>query len=157
MAYPKSPAISLWNPLWSVIWSYIFTPIFGAFIQRTNWSEMGEHDRTANSNLWLALGLIFMFGYLFLEPWLPDSAWSDWYFLGSYSLFYLLWVFCDGWHQVSFVKDRYGDNYHHRLWGKPIMLGAGGLVLWMAMSLTYVIALVTLFPDIALPQLPPKP
>ena len=45
MAYPKSPAIALWNPVWTVIWSYIFTPVFGAFLQRTNWSEMGERDR----------------------------------------------------------------------------------------------------------------
>ena len=51
MAYPKSPAIALWNPVWTVIWSYIFTPVFGAFLQRTNWSEMGERDRTANSNM----------------------------------------------------------------------------------------------------------
>ena len=63
----------------------------------------------------------------------------------------------DGWAQVPFVRDRYGDNYHHRLWGKPIMLGAGGLVLWMMMSLTYVIAIITLFPDVLPPQLPPSP
>lgn len=157
MAYPKSPAIALWNPLWTVIWSYIFTPVFGAFLQRTNWSEMGEQDRTANSHMWMILGLVFMFGYLLLEPWLPESNYEDFYFLGSYTLFYAAWVIFDGWAQVPFVRDRYGDNYHHRLWGKPIMLGAGGLVLWMMMSLTYVIAIITLFPDILPPQLPPKP
>ena len=37
------------------------------------------------------------------------------------------------------------------------MLGAGGLVLWMMMSLTYVIAIITLFPDVLPPQLPPSP
>lgn len=37
------------------------------------------------------------------------------------------------------------------------MLGAGGLVLWMMMSLTYVIGIITLFPDVLPPQLPPKP
>ena len=57
MAYPKSPAIALWNPVWTVIWSYIFTPVFGAFLQRTNWSEMGETDRTANSHMWMVLGI----------------------------------------------------------------------------------------------------
>ena len=83
MAYPKSPAIALWNPVWTVIWSYIFTPVFGAFLQRTNWSEMGERDRTANSNMWMVLGLVFMFGYLILEPWLPESNYENFYFLGS--------------------------------------------------------------------------
>ena len=87
MAYPKSPAIALWNPVWTVIWSYIFTPVFGAFLQRTNWSEMGERDRTANSNMWMVLGLVFMFGYLILEPWLPESNYENFYFLGSYTSF----------------------------------------------------------------------
>ena len=77
MAYPKSPAIALWNPVWTVILSYIFTPVFGAFLQRTNWSEMGEQDRTAYSHMWMILGLVFMFGYLLLEPWLPESNFED--------------------------------------------------------------------------------
>ena len=104
---------------------------------------MGEQDRTANSHMWMILGLVFMFGYLLLEPWLPESNFEDFYFLGSYTLFYAAWVIFDGW--------------AHRLWGKPIMLGAGGLVLWMMMSLTYVIAVITLFPDVLPPQLPPSP
>ena len=105
MAYPKSPAIALWNPVWTVILSYIFTPVFGAFLQRTNWSEMGEQDRTANSHMWMILGLVFMFGYLLLEPWLPESNFEDFYFLGSYTLFYAAWVIFDGWAQVPFVRD----------------------------------------------------
>ena len=72
---------------------------------------MGEQDRTANSHMWMILGLVFMFGYLLLEPWLPESNFEDFYFLGSYTLFYAAWVIFDGWAQVPFVRDRYGDNY----------------------------------------------
>lgn len=69
---------------------------------------MGERDRTANSNMWMVLGLVFMFGYLILEPWLPESNYENFYFLGSYTLFYAAWVIFDGWAQVPFVRDRYG-------------------------------------------------
>ena len=66
---------------------------------------MGEQDRTANSHMWMILGLVFMFGYLLLEPWLPESNFEDFYFLGSYTLFYAAWVIFDGWAQVPFVTD----------------------------------------------------
>ena len=82
--------------------------------------------------MWMVLGLVFMFGYLILEPWLPESNYENFYFLGSYTLFYAAWVIFDGWAQVPFVRDRYGDNYLHRLWGKPILLG---LVCWIFIAL----------------------
>ncbi len=34
--------------------------------------------------------------------------------------------------KVKAVADRYGSDFHHKLWGKPLMLGAGGLLLWTA-------------------------
>lgn len=135
------PQIALWNPLWTIIWSFLFTPIFGAFLQRTNWSDMGEADETSTCGLWVFLGFVYMGGYLFAEPWLPESEFSEFYFFGSYLIVYILWIVTSGWKQVKAVKERYGDDYHHKLWGKPIMLGAAGLLLWMAISLTYIIGL----------------
>ena len=138
----KTISVSLWNPYWTIIWSFLFTPVLGSFLQRTNWSEMGEIEETANSGLWIFLSLAFMLGYLFAEPWLPETDFSSYYFLIAYSAFYLLWVFLYAIKQVKFVSLHYGSNYHHRLWGKPIMLGAAGLLLWMAISLTYIIGLI---------------
>ncbi len=104
---------------------------------------MGEYDRANQSSIWIYLGLIFLGGYLFAEPFLPEANdLSQYYFLICWSIFYLLWLFFDGRFQISAVKLRYGTNYHHKLWGRPLMLGAGGLVLWTAISLTYIVGLV---------------
>ena len=154
--------ISCYRSLESCLDSYFVLYLYSGFrsisSNEPTGAKLGEQDRTANSHMWMILGLVFMFGYLLLEPWLPESNFEDFYFLGSlHFVFTPLGFIFDGWAQVPFVRDRYGDNYHHRLWGKPIMLGAGGLVLWMMMSLTYVIAVITLFPDVLPPQLPPSP
>ena len=88
--------IALWNPLWTIIWSFLFTPIFGAFLQRTNWSDMGEADETSTCGLWVFLGFVYMGGYLFAEPWLPESEFSEFYFFGSYLIVYILWIVTSG-------------------------------------------------------------
>lgn len=138
----KYPVIALWNPTWTIIWSLIFSPVFGAFLQRTNWIEMGEEDKATQSGIWVALGLIFLGGYLFAEPFLPDdNDFSQYYFLICWVVFYCLWLILDGRLQVSAVSARYGEDYHHKLWGKPLMLGAGGLLIWTAISLTYIVGL----------------
>lgn len=78
----KYPVIALWNPIWTIVWSLLFSPVFGAFLQRTNWTEMGEPDKANQSGIWVALGLIFLGGYLFAEPFLPDANdFSQYYFL----------------------------------------------------------------------------
>lgn len=141
MTKNKHP-IALWNPFWSVIWAVIFTPVFGAFIQRINWNEMGDAGRAAISGLWVKGSLFYLLAYLFAEPWLPEGDFSAWYFPASYALFYILWVFLSGKEQIKAVRDRFGSDYYHRLWGRPLMMGAAGLVLWMAISVTYVIALI---------------
>lgn len=148
MATNKStPPIALWNPIWILIWSFIFSPIFGAVLQKLNWKNIGEFKKADACGNWVTLGIILFFIYLIAEPFLPASAFTDFYFIAFWLAFYFLWAFCQGTHQITFIREHFGNNYHHKLWGKPLMCGAGCMLLWMAISLTYIISLVLLMGD----------
>lgn len=139
----KLPTVSLWNPLWTIVWSFIFSPLFGSILQRANWAELNKKAEEDNSNLWIGISFIAVLAYLFAEPWLPESAFAEFYFIIYWVALYLLWIVLSGHKQYRYVKENIDPDYHHRLWGKPLMLGAMGLVLWMAISLTYILLLIT--------------
>jgi hypothetical protein len=136
------PTVSLWNPLWTILWSLLFTPVFGALLQKKNWLEMGRLDEASRTGKWLTAGLILYFGYIFAEPFLPDSALSDFYFFILHIAFFAAWTVFDGIKQIRFVRTKYGTNYHRKLWGRPLMFAGMVMVLWMAISLTYVLGLI---------------
>ncbi len=136
------PAIALWNPTWIAIWSFIFTPIFGAILHKKNWQEMGMYDDANTAGTWVTVSIVIFFGYLFTEPFLPEGSYSQFYLLSVWVIFYAAWLFAQGFKQIQVIKKRYGEAYHHKLWGKPLMIGAGGMMLWLAISLTYIIILI---------------
>jgi hypothetical protein len=136
------PTVSLWNPLWTILWSILFTPVFGALLQKKNWLEMSRLDEAQRAGRWLTAGLILYFGYIFAEPFLPDTAYSDFYFIAAHTVFFAAWAALEGRKQVTSVRARYGTNYHHKLWGRPLMFAGMVMVLWMAISLTYVLGLI---------------
>ncbi len=139
----KMDQIALWNPVWTVVWSFIFSPAFGSMLQKTNWTEMGEYDKASTSGLWFSLSLFFLAAYLFAEPFIPeDIPLVDYLFFICWVVFYLIWILCNGLGQIRYVRERYGTGYYHRLWTRPILIGVGGLVLWIAVSLTYIICLI---------------
>ena len=140
--YKSSPTVAPWNPLWIVVWSFIFSPVFGSALQKKNYQIMNEWQEVQHTSFWSTAGLILFFGYLFAEPFLPQTNLSEFYFLSIWIVFYVLWTLTQGIRHIRIVKDRYGTAYHHKLWAKPIMFGVMGLTMWVVLSLTYIIALV---------------
>lgn len=138
------PPIALWNPLWINVWSFLFSPILGSILIRANWSEMGKTLQSESSSYWTTIGLLLLFLYLVAEPWLPASEFADYYFWILWLGFYFSWLFISALPHYKYVKQTFGTNYHHKLWGKPLMLGAAGLLLWMALSLTYIVGLLAM-------------
>lgn len=141
MTKKSVPTIALWNPFWIMVWSFIFSPVLGSILIRANCSEMGKELQAESSSYWTVTGMVLLIAYLFAEPWLPASALSDFYFWFLWLGFYFIWLFASALPHYRHVNGTFGPNYYHRLWGKPLMLGAAGLLLWMAVSLTYIIGL----------------
>ena len=138
----KSTYPALWNPFWTLVWSAIFTPIFGAMIQHLNWKALGQDAQAASSLLWVKASAAFYVLYLVAEPWLPESDYLPYAFAGTSLLLWLVWMATNGLKQQRYVAEQFGQHYHHKLWGRPMMLGAFFWVIWMAVSLTYVLALI---------------
>ncbi|MES1951997.1 hypothetical protein S4A8_14130 [Salinisphaera sp. S4-8] len=88
----------------------LFSPIFGSYLVTKNWRELGENSRARSSNIWFwASILIVIFGIF-----IPSGA------AGLGFLYLIIWYFAAGRKQAKFVKEKYGSNYNHRPWAKPI-------------------------------------
>lgn len=120
----------------------MLSPIFGAFLHASNWKAMGRPDRAVGSLLWGWGFFVFLIinALLAIVPMLPgveiivDNGLQ---LVGGAML--LGWTLTQGWPQVTFVKDNFGNNYVRKKWALPLVAGTMAFGLYLAM----VFALVT--------------
>lgn len=120
---------SLWSPGMAAFWSLFFTPVFGAFIHRHNWRELGKNDRASSSSIWMWLGGI---GFVLLGFLVPEL-------LPLYSLVWILaWYFISARSQSKYIQEAVGDNYQRKSWLLPVFMG---FVLIVAAGITFSVSM----------------
>ncbi len=108
----KTPTIKLWNPQVVVYWSILFTPIFGAWLQAKNWTELNKEDKADKSMKWMYAGIgLILFSIFFI----PEKASR-----GLNLIFILLWYFYSAKEQILFLTDN-NISYTKKEWMKPIL------------------------------------
>jgi hypothetical protein len=118
------PSAELWNPNAAVNWSVLFTAAFGARVQALNWRALGEPDKARASMIWFYVTLAMLAGYLTTVmvthgPVAPGIARAI-IFAGL-----IAWYYRSGRAQARHIEKTYGVVYHHRSWGKPLLIGVG--------------------------------
>jgi hypothetical protein len=124
----------IWNPGAAANWSLLFTPIFGSFLNELNWRELGEQALADQSRKWLyaSIGLILCIvtaRLLFAPTEVFDAAAK----IVAIS-FVLLWYLVSSKPQVRYVKERFGDAYPRRRWGKPLLIAVVISVTWLVFT-----------------------
>ena len=127
---------ALFNPAAAAALSILFTPIFGAQLQALNWTALGEPGLARSSRLWVRMtlwliGIFMVMQALFRHE--PLMRFGGIYFL---VVVWLGWMVTTGWRQISFVRSLFGTNYEKRRFGRAIILGAGGWVIYSMVSLS---------------------
>lgn len=121
---PPPPSIQvtpkLWNPNAAANWSLLFTPILGAWLHAKNWKELDQPDKAKKSMIWVYVGFVVLMVVLFL----PDGV-------GRVPgiIFLLAWYFSSAKGQVKYLKEN-SISYVKKAWGKPLLLGTFGLVVF---------------------------
>ena len=115
----------LWNPNAAANWSLLFTAAFGAYLHMRNWQALGETQRAARSRVWMWAVLGLLAAWVVMGVLLPESPLSR----GGDRVigFGLLvsWYFASAREQARYVKERFGDGYPRRGWGKPLLAALG--------------------------------
>ena len=74
--------------------------------------------------IWVYVGFVFLLVVLFL----PDNVGS-----GPGLIFILAWYFSSAKGQVKYLKEK-DINYEKKAWGKPLLLGLAGLVVYFVVA-----------------------
>ncbi len=137
----QSPRVALWNPMWVILLSFVFTPVFGGIVSSFNWRAMGKHTESAASLSWMRSTIFLMVLYIFIEPMLRGIPYTQYVLLTIMVGLWLGWTYFDGYKQIQYVNEHFGEDYDHKFWAKCISLGVGGWVAYYAVAITYVLGL----------------
>lgn len=120
----------LWNPNAALFWSLLFTPAFGAFLHMKNWQALGEPKKAAASKYWVIAIIVLQLAATGLSVFIPEmDRLPRPLALGLF----VAWCLAGARGQVALVKTRFGADYPRRGWGKPLLIGGGLLVAWIAL------------------------
>jgi len=98
------------------IWSLLFTWGFGSFLLARNWKALGNDARANRCMIWFYS--VFLHPILgFLAPSTPSVAIA---FLFADLVVLAVWAIVEMRPQITFIADRFGNEYLRRPWGKPI-------------------------------------
>lgn len=125
---PKAEQLVIWNPSATVNWSLIFTPAFGAYLQMLNWRALGESRKAVWSAIWFYASLGMLALYVYMGASAPDPLAEDKIARGLGFSFLLVWYFSFGKAQSIYVKAKLGKDYAKKSWGKPLLVGVGGVI-----------------------------
>lgn len=132
VALEPSPAI--WNPNAAANWCLLFTPAFGAYLNMLNWRALGESEREAASRKWFYFSIGLMVFYVLLALLVGNEKASEGITRLIAFVFLLTWYFSSGRTQAKYVKERFGNDYLRKPWGKALGYGIGGLLGYFLLS-----------------------
>lgn len=127
-AATQEEGFSLWNPNAAANWSLIFTPAFGSYLQMLNWRTLGQHDKASSALNWFYVSLVVLLVYVLMGVFMQDSNAADGASRVLGFVYLLTWYFSTGRAQGKFVKERLGDTYTRRPWGKVLLMGIGAIL-----------------------------
>lgn len=112
----------LWNPNAAANWSLLFSPAFGAYVHMKNWEALGETGKASIAKIWVIVVAVILLG-LPLVPVLMPGVLNLQGFSSPIGLLLLIsWYVGIGRAQATYVKERFGNTYPRRGWGKPILI-----------------------------------
>jgi len=116
-------APALWNPNAAALWSLALSPAFGAFLHMKNWEAIGDAQKASASRMWVMVTLGAYFLIAMSGVFLPDTKTSDQITRAIGIALLLTWYFSGARPQVQYVKEKFGDGYPRKGWGKALGLG----------------------------------
>ncbi len=126
------PTNAIWNPNAAANWSILFTPVFGSYLHRQNWEALGELELAARTKKWLYTSIGIIVFLVCLNLLLPNSE-AVALFVRVIAILYLVtWYYACARPQAKYVKERFGEDYPRRRWGKPLLYALGFTIAWLA-------------------------
>jgi len=113
-------APALWNPNAAASWCVLFTPAFGSYLHMLNWRALGDAAKARAQKTWFVVSLAAIALYVVLSLvalWAPAAGGVS-NLVGLVLL--LSWYFAS-----ARPKERFGNDYPRRAWGKPLLVAAG--------------------------------
>ena len=126
----------IWNPNAAACWCLLLSPAFGAFLHAKNADALGRYEEAKANRVWVYTYLAYL-GITILSifiPIIPDFIFN---IVGLALL--LSWYFTLGKKQIKFVKEELNNEYEHKPWAKPLLIGFGCLVAFLI--LVFIVAL----------------
>ena len=131
----------LYDPKLVALFALLFTPIFGAQLQALNWARLGEDGQVRTSRLWVRASFWLLLLFILMQAIFqhePLMRFGGIYFL---VVSWACWMLTSGYRQITYVKNLYGNDYPKAKIGRPILLGAGGWVIYSMVAVTFGMAL----------------
>jgi hypothetical protein len=124
----SAPAPALWNPNAAALWSVLFSPVFGAWLHALNWRALGDPARQRRSARWMLVGLAAAVFYIVVALAWHDPLISDRVSSATGLAYLLAWYLGPAREQLRVVRERHGDAYPRRPWGRVLMIGVGAML-----------------------------
>jgi hypothetical protein len=116
---------AIWNPSSAANWSLLFSPVFGTYLHALNWRALNEKERYDKAMIWFYVGIAVLFLSV-VSVFIKKGGGGG----GSF-LFLLIWYFTAGKSQAKYVKEKFGNNYPRRAWGKPLAFACVALLVYV--------------------------
>lgn len=124
----EKQAPPLWNANAAACWSLLFSPAFGAYLHMRNWQALGDDSKAAAAKTWMIVSIVMMLAAAMLAVLFARakgvSAAVNIFGLGLLISWYVVGARA----QVADIKERFGDNYPRKGWGKPLGVAALAII-----------------------------
>jgi hypothetical protein len=130
-----APLRPIWNPNAACNWSCLFSPAFGAYIHAQNWMTLNEPQRGRSARVWFYVSL----GMIGIALPLHFLGMDEKAVRGLGVLYLVIWYFAAGRAQARYVKEKYGQDYPRRPWGKPLLIALASVVAYFAFVVVLVV------------------
>ena len=132
---------ALYDPKLVALFALLFTPIFGAQLQALNWARLGEEGQVRSSRLWVRASFWLLLVFILIQALFQNEPLMR--FGGIYFLVvtWASWMVTSGYRQITYVKNLFGNDFPRAKIGRPILIGAGGWVIYSMVAVTFGMAL----------------
>jgi len=126
---------AIWNPNAAVNWSLLFSPAFGSYLHASNWRALGDPGKAKAAMVWFYFSIALLAFYLCIDLFIDKQYEADAIVraIGFGNL--IAWYVTSGRPQATFVKEKFGQNYSRRTWGKPLLIGAASFIVYIALAI----------------------
>jgi hypothetical protein len=127
-------AQAIWNPSAAANWSMPFSPIFGSYLHMLNWEVLGEPERAADSRRWTYASIAMLAGYTVAGMMFPQGEAASLAIRGAIIAYLLVWYFASAKVQMRYVKEKFGDDYPRKPWGRALLYAVAALLGYIALQ-----------------------